>query len=714
MSERPARTPLHLALRSTARVDSSLVVPVAGAITALPVIVLFALGLNLWSSAVTSGLALGALFVGLAARINGPRLAASAMALDTLGLATSALVGSACAGVAWLHLSTLVVWCFVGGLVVALGPARAVVGIQGVMAIIIFGRAPSPFAESVAMAVAVLAGGAVQTTVQLLVRVPIGLRPQRSSTALVFQQLADLSAGGPGHLSAAVGVTIDRAMATLNAGALFGRPDVQALRGMLDEARRMSLELIALDGLLRRLPDDPVTDRAVARVRTTVGWFMMALADAVTLSGPKGQQLEPGAGEWKELREALDELDGEMERRPSASGLAPPVQSHFRSLRGQLRAAARLTVRATAVSNGPNGSHLKLAVPKLHPIVADLRSIWDVLAENLTLASPAFRHAIRLAVVVPSVAVVAQRSGLDRSYWVPLSAAVVLRPDYLATMTRGLARVVGSLDGVGVVGAIVGGLHPGIGGAVALVALTAWGTFTFYQSSYAVGVAFLTGLVLILTGVGQPNTLALAGYRLIDSVIGGSAALLAYVLWPTWSKEEARQSLARLVAAQRRYVAKVLAGFTIDGTGEPEDLRNLARRARLAFIDAQSAVGRSVAEPPAKRIDPETSQGILGALRRLIRAAHSLRTETTACPVLPGVDKFAAAVDRSFADVEAGLARDMSVESLPPLRDIYHRIDRTAAGDPVMVPVLIQLDEMVNAVDTVGQLMGAGDPVERD
>lgn len=701
---------MHDAVRSAIRLDASLVAPVAGAVTAVPVTVLFALGLALWSPTVTSGLALGALFVGLAARINGPRLAASAMALDTLGLTVSALVGSACAGVGWLHISTLVVWCFVGGLVVALGPARSVVGIQGVMAIIIFGRAPHSVGASVALALAVLVGGAVQTAVQLVVRVPFGLRPQRSATALVYRQLAEL-AGGRKESSPAAARSADTAQTLLGSGALFGRPDVQALRGMVDEARRMRLELIAIGGLVRRLPDELESDQALDRVREKLHLFLLAISDAVTGSGSRGHPpLDPEAGAWLAFRQAMDDLEAGIGLRPWAGGATALVLAHFRSLRGQLRAAARLVGRAT---DAPAGSVLRVGRPRAHPVAADLRTIWDVLAENLTTTSPAFRHAVRLAVVVPVLDIGFQHSGLARSYWIALSAAVVLRPDYTATMSRGLARVGGTVVGVGAIGAIVGGLHPGAAAVVVLVALTGWGAFSFYQSNYALGVAFLTGLVLILTGVGQPATLALAGYRLVDSVIGGSVALVAYLLWPTWSKAEAQQSLAKLVAAQGRYVSAVLAGLSTKAPRDPEELRRLGRLARLAYIDAQSAVGRSLKEPTAKRIDPDVSQGILAALRRLIRAAHSLRTETAVPPTLAGIDQFAQAVDRSFATVEDGLERNMSVDSLPPLRDMYHRIDEGSADDPAALPVLIQLDEMVNAVDTVGQLMGAGDQEHR-
>ena len=707
MPDTPTRNPMRLALHSAIQVEATLFAPVAGAITAIPVVVLFALGLRLWSPVITSGMALGALFVGLASRIGGPRLPASTMVLDTIGLAVSAFVGAACSGLFWLHCSTLVVWCFTGGLLVVLGPGRSVIGIQGVMAMIVFGRAPQSLGESAVLALVVLIGGTAQTTVQLVARVPVGLRTQRRAAGDVFTQLAGLARHGPGQWSTSVARSIDNALTTLDSAALFGRSDIQALRSMTDEARRMRLELIAIDGLLRRLPDRHGAARSIERAREQLGLVLEEVAGALTAFGSAGPPADrdrpPVRSDLSATLEALDAAAGA----PEAGDLAAAVMRHFRSLAGQLRAVTRLVAAATDLRFGS----LLAATPSVpRPIASELRRVWDLLAENLTSASPAFRHAIRLAVIVPFLDIAAQHAGLSRSYWVPLSAAVVLRPDYMATLTRGLARMGGTVVGVGMIGAIVGGLHPGAAATVALAALTGWGAFSFYQSSYGIGVAFLTGLVLLLVTVGQPGSLATAGYRLLDSVIGGSVALVAYLLWPTWSREEAHQLLTRLVGSQRRYVAAVLEGFTAAGPGSPEHLRVLGRTARLAYTDAQSAVGRSLAEPRARRIDSELSRGILAALRRLIRAAHGLRTEMIEGTAVPGMDQFAEAVDDSLSIVEDGMADAMRVAQLPPLRSIFHQIDKDGAGSPVPLPVLIQLDEMVNAIDTVGEMMGAHDP----
>ncbi|MGO8872579.1 MAG: hypothetical protein ACLQPH_14470, partial [Acidimicrobiales bacterium] len=62
MSDRYVRTSIRAAATGALHVDTDLVVPLAGAVTALPVAGLIGLGLLLWTPTVTSGLALGAWF----------------------------------------------------------------------------------------------------------------------------------------------------------------------------------------------------------------------------------------------------------------------------------------------------------------------------------------------------------------------------------------------------------------------------------------------------------------------------------------------------------------------------------------------------------------------------------------------------------------------------------------------------------------------------
>jgi len=720
MSAPPPPSIVRRTVRDTVRIDRSLIAPVAGAITAVPVALFYGLGVAFWSPGTTSSLALGALFVGLAARLNGPRLAPSAMVADSVGLSLSALVAGLTAGSPWLHVGTLMAWCFVGGLMVALGPGRSVIGVHGVMALIVFGRAPRSVTESIAMALLVLVGGLAQTGIQVAVRVPIGLRPQRRATAEVFRSLASGFGDRTGAWSAATARAIDAATLTLRPVALVVRRDAEALRGMVDEARRIRLELVTIEGLARRLPESPATQDAVDGLRHLTDRLLRGLADA--LVAPRDVPGAPGADTYPftEIRAASGTLEAAIAGESGGAGpdaASAALAGHFLSLRGQLRAAVRLLGPATDRSTGPVVANMAqvrlLGPPRVRPLAA-VRGFTEVLSEHLTPASPAFRHAVRLAVVVPLLALAGQHLGLGRSYWIPLSAAVVLRPDFAATMTRGVARVAGSVIGVGAIGAVLAVLHPGPGATTALVAVAAWGAFASVQSNYAVGVSFLTGLVLLLASVGQADTLGIAVDRLLDTIIGGTAALVAYVLWPTWSRSQARQLLARLASCQQDYAAAVLARFTV-GTGAeaepatsdrtPPGLRDLARSTRLAYTDAQAAVARSLAEPPSKRIGADLGPGLLAALRRVTRAVHGLRTEPPGDGPVPGAAELASALDTALLQITGALESERAIVGLPPLRTLHHRVEDACAATPERAGVVIHLDELVNAVDTAAELL---------
>ena len=95
-------------------------------------------------------------------------------------------------------------------------------------------------------------------------------------------------------------------------------------------------------------------------------------------------------------------------------------------------------------------------------------------------------------------------------------------------------------------------------------------------------------------------------------------------------------------------------------------MRELARSTRLAYTDAQAAVGRSLAEPPSKRIDPDLGPGILAALRRVTRALHGLRTEPLGTAPVPGAAEFATAMEDALLQVSDALGVRRARRHPPP------------------------------------------------
>jgi uncharacterized membrane protein YccC len=303
-----------------------------------------------------------------------------------------------------------------------------------------------------------------------------------------------------------------------------------------------------------------------------------------------------------------------------------------------------------------------------------------------------------------------------------VAVATTLRPEFGATFTRGTERVLGTCLGVGLAGAIAVALHPTGAATIAIVGLMAFAGYAVFAASFAAGFAFITALVVFLLNAISPDTLATAWARLIDTLVGGGLGLLAYALWPTWSDLPARQALADLLAAQRGYLAAILSALITGRRPAESQMRPLGRRARLARTTAESTVARSLSEPATRRIDAEQSQGLLAAMRRLTQAGHVLRLEVQderPRQPLPGLEPLAADLDALLTRVEGPLRARTDEEALAPeeelpdLRGRYVAFARSAPDDVRAEGVLDELDEIVDAANSLTVLAGL-EPGEDD
>src|ERR1019366_3520328 len=77
-----------------------------------------------------------------------------------------------------------------------------------------------------------------------------------------------------------------------------------------------------------------------------------------------------------------------------------------------------------------------------------LRGTPAMLRANLSLRSAACRHDIRLAACVALGDAVGRGFDLHRSYWLPMTVAIVLKPDFASTFSRGVLRLAGTFAGL--------------------------------------------------------------------------------------------------------------------------------------------------------------------------------------------------------------------------------------------------------------------------
>jgi uncharacterized membrane protein YccC len=697
-----ARSAISAALRQAISFDRSAVSIAGGLIAAIPLTACFGVAVAAGDPVAAATMGAGAMLVGVAWRVSGGRPPVALLSVDALLMALSTFLGSASGSRPWLHLIVLFLWSLAAGLLVAVGRRGAVVGTQAVIGIVVFGRFSEPLPGALGLAGLVFAGGLAMTLFVAIVRWPSPLALQRRTVAAAYRALAELALAPSDASTLPAAGLLDEARTALASPALFGVPAILALRGLIDEASRMRIELRAIHVLLAQgLAGDPAEQARARALLQSCAQVLRVMAAAI----------EGDTRAHRDLQAAIAQLpdDDRMGALDHASDAA--LGRRLAALGGQLRAIARYAQAAGARANVAARRPV-LGSPHL---LGGMRADLAQLRANATLESPAGRHALRLAVVVLTTEVIAQHIPLQRSYWMVVAAAAALRPEFAATFTRGAERIIGTCVGVALSGLIVVSLHPSLGAVVAIIGALGWLAYSVFPASFAVGFAFLTALVVFLLDAVSTDTLAIASDRLLDALIGGAIGLLAYLLWPTWSRKPARQALADVVAAQRAYAAAVLGAIVTGKRADQHQLSPLGRKARTAYTTAQETVARSLTEPSTRQIDREQSQSVIGALRRIVSVIHVLRAdaqEERPRESLPALATLAGELDQALGLVEVALPSEQPVphqpQRSPPspdLRDGYMRLladSEIAHSNPLLAR---ELDELVDAVNSLGALV---------
>ena len=685
---------LRAAVLSAVAVDRAGFAPLIAVRAAAGVTIPFGLGAALGHPAEGAIAAAGALPAGVAGLGGGFRSRAPTMLATALGMGVSTFVGGLVAGHLGPTLAALVVWGFGAGIVVVLGREASLVGTQAVIGLVVFGRFPSSVPSAAVHAGWVLAGGGFQGLLAAVIRPPERFVAERRTLAGAYADLAAL-ATDPARS------TLTSVSEAARSSALLSRrtpsEDVELLRGLADETDRIRLELLALASF----PDVATVDD----VRRAVGAWLHRVSSAIAA----GLQAPPEDPTLEGLVDAL-----RVRRETAAPGRAGTpdryVAARASALLGQLRAVDRLTsglagVRRLVLPHSI-GATAVLMLPRR---AADSAHQLRLAARDV--GSSAFRHAVRLAVVLPVAEALSHVLPWQRGYWVTLTALVVLKPDYAATMQRGIARVAGTGLGVVLSGLLVVAIHPSGLALTLLLALMTWAAYTTFGASYALYSFAVTAIVvLLLTPVGG-NDLSTVADRGLDTLVGGALALLAYAVWPTWERATLTASTDRLIGALATYADAVLGAYLDPESAERESVTAAALAARRARTAAQASLTRAVAEPARAGADTVTAAGVLAAARRIVIALHALRAtldDASEHVAVPEVAGMRLAVSEALRGLAAHDDR-----AVTGLRERQQELDAGPAHDLTSLAarrralLAAHLDPLVDSVDTLAHVMSA-------
>jgi uncharacterized membrane protein YccC len=628
------------------------------------------------------GVSAGALNTMFADQPGPYRLRLRRMLLTALAAGAAAFAGSVLGQWPLALLLAAGLWGFGAGMLVAIDAHVTRVGLTSLILLVIMGAEPHAVSQAWPAAALISAGGALQTLFAIAAWPLQRYRPERLALAQSFRELAAFARTGVTQAGAvALPPSLnDLQILLFGEGRARGRA-VEAFRVLAELAERIRLELFAVA--------QQETFCGSTGERNVLGASRLAsskVLDAVALALEQAAPPQAAAAVEAFKRAALP-----------AESFGPPetnlALTHLAALGGQLRAAVR-----NADAAGSRGEIRAQRAEFQLPRVMRAGNPLATLRANLRLSSPACRHAVRCGACVAIALALSHALPLSRGYWMPMTVAIVLKPDFGATWRYGLLRVAGTLGGLLLTTAV---LHfGGVGNFWIALALMAVLCFAFRELAtvhYGIAVVCLTGTVVILLSFYGIPAAASVQARAVDTMLGSALALLAYFAWPTWERGRERAILAGLLDAYADYLGAVL-------RGDAQACHATRIEARAARSSAQASLDRLRAEP-ASRANLPRAEALVAQANRVVRAAMMLEAARSGADASPSpqTGEFADACDAALREAAGALRESRAPEGEFRLRARQRTLAASLPepGDAFDTSLRDVSDRIVDAIDSL-------------
>lgn len=757
-----APLPWLRALKETARsgltVERASLTPLLAVRGACGVGIVVALALLIGTPQLAVSSAFGAFASGIATfqRSWRPRpvlaLAASA------GLAVSTFLGYLLVGWPWAFVMLLALWAFLAGMAWGIGPTSGVVAAFNITVMLITVHLPTSVVGALGHAALIAAGGVVQAGLIVLFPIrPWGERREALADALAgvadyarrlrHDPMAPFDPEPLIEARSAAAVTPRQArrrprqlhgyralaerfrpvLASLADPVVGGAPMVGPERDRVREL--LAAAATVLDATARairrgervRLPDQaldvlqvPKSGPVLSGPARRAALRLIALTDDAVEAAQEPVEVTRG-GLWGRVTWHVADRQGHRpgfpgRERTADASLDGPYGPDPEDLAAEESEAARLEEsKAAGGKHTPAAGHALARERHLHmPTLAGLVPVaLRTLRRELHWTSPILRHALRVSAVASVGYLIGNALPPAHGYWVPLTAAMVLRPDFSRTYERGIGRFVGTLLGVAVAGTVMALASPGPYLSAALAVVSVCCQYLLMRTGYAIASLCTGAYVVFLLGILGADWYQTAYERVGLTALGGVLAMLSYALFPAWETPLLRDRLADWLAATGRYAIAVMDAFAQPAERAPRQVREALLDSRAARQDWEQSISRAEAEPvrhhgtlsPLSRRSAGEAQSALVTLGRATMLLEAHLPERDAAPDVGAAD-FSAALAPAVSAAVTAIRRSEPLE-LGAVHEALARWWDQAEHPP---PVALRTAELLtDALDDLAQ-----------
>lgn len=589
-------------------------------------------------------------------------------------------------------------WAFAASMMVLFGLQAGNLGVTTLVTLVVFAARRLTPVVAVETGLVAFAGGVLQTLLAIAFWPVNRYEPERRIIGSLYLTLAGLAVSPAGHGGVPPGAAqLTETVNTLASLSQDRSIEAQRYIYLVNLAERIRLSLLTLRRLLHRIERDPQGTDAAAALQDIL------VAASTTLEESSRAVVSMTAISLDHFLEAVSQFRKLTWKSPSPflSATIRDTNHQLDALAGQLR-----TVRAVASA----GAEHK-AAPRIpgasRAYSTNPQARLAVMRANLSFQSTAFRHALRLAICVCLGEALGHILNFQRTYWLTMTIAIVLRPDFAATYVRGVLRIAGTMTGLLLATALFHFPPAGRTAEIALLAIFAFLLRWIGPANYGVFVIAISAFIVLLlaiTGVAPADAITA---RAINTLIGGGIALAAYLIWPTWERTRAGPVIADLLEAHKRYFRAVMDAY-VSGTAA-EDERNRARmKARLARSNAEALIDRIAAEPGTTVEHSNLLGGMLASAHNFVRAVMALESGlyfNRPERVRPATIEFADKVATTLQALADALRSSRPVPRLPDLREAHNAIPASAnAAASQYTLINTETDRITTSLNTLSEL----------
>ncbi|WP_168797605.1 FUSC family protein [Neolewinella litorea] len=292
---------------------------------------------------------------------------------------------------------------------------------------------------------------------------------------------------------------------------------------------------------------------------------------------------------------------------------------------------------------------------------------WSVLRENFSMDSAAFRHSLRLSLVVLLGYLIGRYFSLQNAYWIILTVVVIMRPTYVQSKDRSVERTLGTLAGAVVAAGVVwltdSHLVYAVIGAAAMPFV-----FTYLDRDYRISAFFVTLNLVFTYALLHPDAYTVIAYRVVDTVIGAALSFVASrLLWPAWESRSIPKLMVRALDGIGNYLRQE-SNLYLNREDDSLAYRIARRHAFVYLGELDDSYARALREPVRKRAATESLSRIVTCNHQILSSIAYLGTYLQHHPVSVSHEHFSALINDLTHRLEA--CRDLletgHTRPLPP------------------------------------------------